>query len=196
MLDNVKDFFTDAGIDIEDIMDKIAYSIPAVAFDNDKKIVEITYTLASSSVAPYTYIEFDEQYFIEHIYNATMGKISDESECSITTPLDSSESADLSESLDNIVMAQYGMGYIVENLTDESTITIRLARVDRSSANLNIDIYNSVLLLLYYAYIQQPGDLYQYSRALSFHKANVASENKKVMKPFRPHRIALKPVRI
>ena len=196
MLDNIKTYFTGEGITITDTMDKLAYSIPAVAFNRDKEIVEITYTLKASTVAPYTYIEFDESYFIEHIYNGILGKISDVGDCLFTTPASSVVSPNLSQDLANITIAQYGMGYLVENDDEASTIVLRIARVNRDSDYLNIDIYNACLAMMYYAYINQANDLYQYSRALSAHKANVASETKKVAQPLRIHRHVLQAMRI
>jgi len=196
MLDNVKTYFTGEGITITDVMDKIAHSIPAVAFNKDKEIVEITYSLSANTVAPYTYIEFAENYFIEHIYNGIIGKISDSGDCLFTSPITSSEQTSLSQDLSDVTIAQYGMGYLVENDDEASTITLRIARVNRDSDYLNIDVYNALLLIMYYAYCQQAGDMYQYSRALSFHKGNVASENKKVAKPLRTHYNAVKPMRI
>lgn len=196
MLNKITEFFehADRNIAIGDIMNKTAYSIPSVGFKYENEIVEITIELPANSVAPYTYYEFAENMFIEHIYNGTIGKLHEVGDVLITTPLSATESTTLSEDIASVIIAQYGMGYLLENSDEASTIILRVARVDRSSQYLNLDISNTLMLMYYYLYVKQPEDLYKYSRMLSSYKANVISENKKVVQPLRIHRHVIKPM--
>lgn len=180
-------YFTNQGIDIDEVFDYIAPALPDYIFDQQGVLAEVSLTIPDDTTYDKSYFEFDRDKHVKNIYTCDLGRIIELTDDSYYSEITAVESTEISEEDTQKTVAFHGRGMLFENLEDSETHILRYNYITKDHTTFRPSFYFDFLAIYYYIYIGNIDGYYHYLRQISNDKKNSKNENKEVMVPRRRH---------